>query len=49
MRPAIRLRVAHLRGGAHSGPKGRTYDIESVDSIIIESIDSISRDERDFH
>ena len=23
--------------------------IESVDSIIIESVDSISRDERDFH
>ena len=26
MRPAIRLRVAHLRG-AQPGPKGRTYDI----------------------
>ena len=43
MRPVLRLRVAHLRGGGgHPGPKGRTYD-------IIESVDSISRDERDFH
>ena len=31
-------------GGPHSGPKGRTYDIYIY---IIESVDSISRDERD--
>ena len=35
MQPAIRLRVAHLRG-PHSGPKGRTYYIYIyTDSEII--------------
>ena len=71
MRPAIRLRVAHLRGG------GPTRDQKAVRTIyiyiyiyyiytdseiivltrwgslrlapIMESVDSISRDERDFH
>ena len=36
MRPALRLRVAHFRGGGgHPGPKGRTYDIIIYEYIYI--------------
>ena len=46
MQPAIRLRVAHLRG-APLGTK-RPYIRTIYHRVdIIESVDSISRDERD--
>ena len=59
MRPAIRLRVAHLKGGPTRDQKAvRTIYIYNIciyiyiyiiESVdsIIESVDSISRDERD--